>query len=69
MELSEQLIKDMLGSYLETTFARVLPALINKAIHTNDLFNRSNPDLHLCRRQLGKELPEFFWLMNDDIVA
>jgi hypothetical protein len=38
MEFSKQLMKELLGSYLETTFSKVLPGLISEAIQSNDLF-------------------------------
>jgi hypothetical protein len=60
MEFSKQLMKEMLGSYLETTFSKILPALINEAIHTNDLFiaqdfvslQEATSRYSLCRKTL-----------------
>lgn len=37
MDMSKQLLKEMLGSYLKTTFSEILPSLITKALQGNDL--------------------------------
>jgi ACT domain-containing protein len=60
MEFSKQLLKKMLGAYLESTFSKVLPSLINEAIQANDLFiaqdfvslQEATRRYHLCRKTL-----------------
>ena len=38
MDFSKQLMKEMLGAYLETTFSKILPSLVGEALQGNDLF-------------------------------
>jgi ACT domain-containing protein len=60
MEFSKQLMKEMLGSYLESTFSKILPQLIHDAIQANDLFIAQNfvsiqeasRRYNLCRKTL-----------------
>jgi ACT domain-containing protein len=60
MDFSKQLIKDMLGAYLETTFSKVLPSLISEALQGNDLFvaqdfvsiDEATRRYNLCRKTL-----------------
>jgi hypothetical protein len=42
MEFSRQLLKEMFGSYLETTFSKVLPDIVKEAIKESDLFTRQD---------------------------
>jgi hypothetical protein len=37
MEISKQLLKEMLGSYLKTTFSEILPELIKESLKHSDL--------------------------------
>jgi hypothetical protein len=37
MDFSRQLFKEMLGSFLESKFSEILPALITEALHRSDL--------------------------------
>jgi ACT domain-containing protein len=37
MDFSKQLMKEMLGAYLETSFSKILPSLIKEALERNDL--------------------------------
>ena len=60
MEFSKQLMKEMLGSYLETTFCKILPSLVKEAIEGNDLFvgqdfvsiDEATKRYNLCRKTL-----------------
>lgn len=38
MEVSKAMIKEMLGCYLQTTLAELMPTIISDAIKQNDLF-------------------------------
>jgi ACT domain-containing protein len=37
MDLTKQLMKEMLGSYLSSTFSQILPVLIREALKGNEL--------------------------------
>lgn len=60
MDFSKQLMKEMLGAYLETTFSKVLPSLISEALQGNDLFvaqdfvsiEEATRRYNLCRKTL-----------------
>ncbi len=60
MEFSKQLIKEMLGAYLETTFSKILPSLVTEALKGNDLFiaqdfvsiEEATRRYNLCRKTL-----------------
>lgn len=38
MEISKELIKEMLSCYLKTTFKELLPVLLKEVLTSNDLF-------------------------------
>jgi ACT domain-containing protein len=60
MELSKGLIRELLGSYLQTTFSEILPTLINEALSRNDLFigqefvsiEEATKRYNICRKTL-----------------
>ncbi len=37
MDLTKQLMREMLGSYLSSTFSQILPDLLNEALKSSDL--------------------------------
>lgn len=37
MDLTKQLMREMLGSYLSSTFSQILPGLLNEALKSSDL--------------------------------
>lgn len=62
MDLSQQLLKEMLGSYLQTTFSQILPGLIKESLRDNDLLvgqdflslEEAGRRYNLCRKTLYK---------------
>jgi ACT domain-containing protein len=60
MEFSKQLIKEMLGNYLQTTFSQVLPEIIKESLKNSDLLiaqdfvclEEATSRFHLCRKTL-----------------
>lgn len=60
MEISKELIKEMLGCYLKTTFKELLPVLLKEAIASNDLFigqdfvsiEEATRRYNICRRTI-----------------
>jgi hypothetical protein len=60
MDFSKQLMKEMLGAYLEKSFSKLLPALISEALQGNDLFvaqdfvpiDEATRRYNLCRKTL-----------------
>jgi ACT domain-containing protein len=60
MEISKELIKEMLSSYLKTTFKELLPVLLKEALTSNDLFvgqdfvsiEEASRRYNICRRTI-----------------
>jgi hypothetical protein len=60
METSKELIKEMLSSYLKTTFKELLPVLLKEALASNDLFvgqafvsiEEASRRYNICRRTI-----------------
>jgi hypothetical protein len=60
MEISKELIREMLSSYLKTTFKELLPALLKEALTSNDLFvgqdfvaiEEATRRYNICRRTI-----------------
>lgn len=60
MDFSKQLLKEMLGSYLESKFSDILPELITKALQGSDLWigqdfislDEASKRYSLCRKTL-----------------
>jgi hypothetical protein len=60
MEISKELIKEMLSCYLKTTFKELLPALLKEALTSNDLFvgqdfvsiEDATKGYNICRRTI-----------------
>ncbi len=60
MEISKELIKEMLSCYLQTTFKELLPALLKQALTANDLFvgqdfvsiEEATRRYNICRRTI-----------------
>lgn len=61
MELSKGLIKEMLGCYLQTTFAELLPSLISEALNKNDLLVFQN----FCVNRRGNETIQY---LSEDFI-
>jgi hypothetical protein len=60
MDLSKQLFKEMLGSYLQTTFSQVLPEILKESLQKSDLWigqdfvslDEAGRRYNLCRKTL-----------------
>jgi len=60
MEFSKQLLREMLGSYLKTTFSEVLPEIIRESFKNSDLLTgqdfvcleEASSRFRLCRKTL-----------------
>jgi ACT domain-containing protein len=60
MEISKELIKEMLSCYLQKTFKELLPALLKEALTSNDLFvgqefvsiEEATRRYNICRRTI-----------------